>query len=234
MTRVVLPRGAFSANRIGQEPASTIVGLDWWSYLGTDLASSPNMVDDVELAETGTVTFASAYCSPTPGTNYLEPVDVLDVADQTFVFVAKTAQTGGNYSPIITAYPGAVGVFIALGWTYLRIHAAGFGAIGNYSVTETYGNEWGFWSVILDSGHATPIRIKNHTYGATATGGTAAGTRSSTGTQVSIARHTIATFGTFTSDIAFVGRAQSVMTDAELLTCYDSVRFVLAELNVAV
>lgn len=233
MSRIILPTGDFSTNYVGVEPASTITDLDLWAYVNTSVAGSPNLVTDTAMSETGTVVFADEYGTITPGTNYLTPTGLLDVSDQTLMFVARTSQTGGNYSPIITAYAGAVGVFIAIGWTYLRIHVSGFGAIGNYTFSGLYGNEWSFWSVILESGHATPIRVKNWTHDETVTGGTAAGTRSSTGQQLTVAAHTIATFGTFASDVAFVGRAKSIMTDVEIESCYNSVRLSLPEFGIS-
>ena len=232
MTRHILSDGDFSSNFIGVEPDSTIVDLDLWAYLNTSLAASPNMITDTALTQTGAVTFNAGHAGITPAVNYLTPSGLVDVADQTIMFVARTAQTGGNYSPIVTAYPSGVGLFIALGWNYVRVHAAGFGSIGNFVFSGTYGNEWSFWSVTLDSGHATPIRVKNWTHGETVTGGTAAGTRISTGNNLTIAQHTIATFGTFGSDAAFVGRAKSILSDAQGLTCYDSVRLGLEEFGI--
>jgi hypothetical protein len=232
MSRIILPGGDFSTNRVGVEPASTIVDLDLWAYLNTSLAASPNLVTDVALAQTGTVPFSAGYATITPGTNYLSPTGLLDVADQTIMFVVRTSQIGGNYSPVITAYSGGVGLFIAVGWTYLRIHVSGYGAIGNFTFSSTYGNEWSFWSVTLEDGHATPIRVKNWTYNETVTGGTAAGNRSSTGQQLTVAAHTIATFGTFAGDTAFIGRAKSVMSDTEVESCYDSVRLSLPEFGI--
>lgn len=232
MTREILSGADFSGNYIGVEPASTITGLDFWAFLNTDLASSPNMITDTALTQTGTVPFTTGYGTITPGTNYLTPTGLLDVADQTIMFVARTAQIGGNFSPILTAYPGSAGLMVALGWNYVRVHASGFGAIGNFVMSSTFGNEWSFWSVILDSGHATPIRVKNWTHNETATGGTASANRSVLGGQISVAQHTIATTGVFGSDVAFVGRAKSIISDADLLTCYDSVRLSLLEFGI--
>ena len=233
MTRQILSAGDFSANYIGVEPDSTITDLDIWAYLNTGLASSPNMVTDVALTQTGTVVFEDGYATVTPGTNYLTATSYLDVSDQTIMFVARTTQTGGNFSPIITSnYSSTTGIMVALGWTYLRIHAIGFGAIGNYTLSSTFGNDWSFWSVILDSGHATPIRVKNHTHSETSTGGTAAGNRTSTGGVITVAGHTIATTGTFASDIAWIGRAKSILTDDQLTSCYDSVRLGLIDFGI--
>lgn len=232
MTRLILPNGDFSTHHVAVEPASTIVDLDLWAYLNTSLAASPNRVNSATLAETGTVPFSAGYATVTPTTNYISPTGLLDVADQTIMFVARTAQAGGNYSPIISAYAGGVGLFIAVGWTYLRVHGSGLGAITNYSVSSLFGNDWAFWSVIMESGHATPIRIKEWTHNETVTGGTASGSRTNLGQQLTVGGHSIATFGTFAGDVAFVGRAKSILTDAQIESCYNSVRLRLPEYGI--
>ena len=232
MTRLILPNGDFSTNHVAVEPASTIVDLDLWAYLNTSLVDSPNRVNSATLAETGTVPFSAGYATVTPTTNYLAPTGLLDVADQTFMFVVRTDKTGGNFSPIITAYSGSVGLMIGVGWTYLRIHASGLGSIGSYTFSSLYGNDWSFWSVIFENGSATPIQVKNWTHSETVTGGTAAANRVSTGQQLTIAGHSIATTGVFAGDVAFVGRAKSVMTNSQIESCYNSVRLRLPEYGI--
>jgi hypothetical protein len=184
------------------------------------------------LTETGAVDFQPGFAAITPTTNYLAPTGLLDVVNQTFMFVARTDQVGGNFSPIISAYAGGVGLMIAVGWTYLRVHATGLGTIGNYTLSSTFGNEWSFWSVVLEEDAATPVQVKNWTHNETATGGTASGNRGSLGQQLTIGGHSIATFGTFGGDVAFVGRAKSILTDPQIESCYNSVRLALPSFGI--
>lgn len=228
MSRTIYDNADFSANRIAVEPASTITGLSWWTFLGGSLAASKNLVNSTTLTQTGTVPFESNHALITPGTNYLEPPGIVDTINQTFFFVAETDQVGGNFSPIITGYDGAAGLFIGLGWTYARIHASGLGPMSSFIMPATYGNIMSCWSVELEEDHATPIRVKNWTYGTTVTGGTASGNRASLGQQLSVGRNTIATFGTFDARVAFVGRVGSIMTSDEAESCYQSIRYSMA------
>ena len=158
---------------------------------------------------------------------------MLDVADQTFLFVARTQQSGGFWSPIISGYAGGVGLMIGLGWNYARIHPSGLSGLINHVFAGNYGLDWSFWSVVLDSGGAIPITVKNWTFVQTVTGGTASAPRTNLGQQLTLAGHS-ASNGTYASDMAFAAHTPSIMTDDQIAQSYLSVKLQLAGLGMLV
>lgn len=225
--RTVFASGDFAANRIAIEPPA-VTNLDAWQYLRNSAAGSPNLVDATPPTVLGSPVWDDNYVTVTPDVNYLEPVGITDAANCTYMFVARTQQVGGNFSPIVSAYPGASsGFIIALGWNYVRVHATGMGAIGSYVMPATYGLSWAFYSVIMENGASQPIRIKNWTAGVSGNLGTAASSRVSFGGQVRVNGYT-STLGTFSADVALWGRARSIMTPEQIEGYYESAKGQLA------
>lgn len=232
MSRLVFPAGDFSTNRIAAEPP-TDVPFDLWTYLGVAAAASPNLVTDTVMSVVGTPVWSPKHATLTPAVNHLTPTGVLDVADQTFLFVARTQQTGGNWSPIISGYTGNVGLMIGLGWNYARIHPSGLSGLINHVFAGNYGLDWAFWSVVIDSGGATPITVKNWTHNQTVTGGTPSASRANLGQQLTLAGHS-ATNGTFASDQVFAAHSPTIMTNDQIAQSYLSVKLRLADLEMLI
>lgn len=216
----------FATNALAHELLANIPALDLWTYLNST-ANPVNLVNNAPLLQTGTPVRRRTYTQVEPAVSYYTLPNLFDLPTQTFMFVAKMNDVGGNFAPFITAYGGATGLMLGIGSDYLRIHPAGISALLNHSFPSVIGNEYGFWSVILESGATTPIRIKNWTYNLTATGGTSGASRINTGTALTIAGHSIATTGIFKSQGAFIARAGAALSDEHILRCYNNVRTTL-------
>lgn len=234
MSRIILPAPAsFAANRVAVEPASDIV-FELFAYFGGSAAASPNMVDGSVMAVTGSPAWSPSYVSVVPDVSYLTPTGILDTADETIFFVARTAQIGGNFSPVFSAYPAAAGLMIALGDNEIRFHASGFGVAQTFAVAANYGQEFCFWSLTLDSGGAVPVKWKNWTYNQSGTFGTGGATRASLGNQFRVGGYVTGASGIYGSDIAHISKALGACSDAQALSVYDSVRYSLADAAVPI
>lgn len=231
--RTEIDDASYNANSVITEPLSTIAGLDLWAYFNSTNPPT-NLVSDTPLISVGTPARNYAYTTITGAVDYYTAPNCLDATTQTLVFVAKLDKTGGNFAPIFTAYPGAAGLFVGLGYNYIRVHASGFGAIASFQFPSIVGNMWGFYSVTLESGSATPIKAKNWTFNLESTGGTAFASRTTLGGTLSLAQHNIATTGIFPAQIAFGGRATSVLTDAQILSIKSTVEANIAQLGISI
>lgn len=232
MSRIIFPEGNFAVNAIAAEPPLT-VPWDLWAYFGGSAAASPNLVGNTPLAVTGTPVWSEKFVTLTPATNYLTPTGVLDTADREFLLVARTQQTGGNWSPFISAYGGGTGLMIGLGWNQVRMHASGLSALINHVFAGNYHLDWSLISITIDSGAAVPITIRNHTHDQTVTGGTALADRTNTGGQITLGGHS-ALNGTFTGDLAFVGSTPVIPTTDERAQAIKSVRLDFADMGILV
>lgn len=227
MPRIILPSPAAfdAAHTIALEPDPTITNMELWAYLRTSTAESPNMAaNDALLTVTGVPVWSPTFVTLTPGTNFLVPTGVLDTADSTALFVARTPRVGGDFSPIISAYVASAGLMIALGDNEIRFHASGLGTITTFTVPANYGSDFSFWSFAIDSGGAVPVRWKNWTHNVSGTFGTPGASRSVTGTQIYIGGQTFTPTGLYGSDVMFVAKTGATMTDPQIQSCYLSVQ----------
>lgn len=233
MMRTEIADGTYTSNMMFQDVIDDISGLDFWAYFnGTNAAT--NLVTEEALTPVGTPARTYGYTTITPATNYYAIPNCSDAATQTLLFVASLDESGGNFAPIFTAYPGAAGLFVGLGYNYIRVHASGFGAIANYNYTSMVGNYWGFYSVILESGAATPIRVKNWSTNLSASGGTASSSRTTLGGLLSIGQYSIATTGVFPAKLAFAARIKAVATDTQITAIKSVVEANIAQRGISV
>lgn len=231
MPRIILPSPAAfdDAHTLALEPDPTIVNLQLWAYLRQSLAESANMAaGNALLTQTGTPVWSPAFATLTPGTNFLVPTGVLDTSSCTLLFVARTPRVGGDFSPILSAYVASAGLMVALGDNELRCHATGVIPITTIPVPGTYGSDFAFWSVVVESGAAQPFRWKCWTHNVSGTLGSAGASRTVTGTQLYIAGQTSAPTILYQSDLAFVAKSGAAMTDPQILSCHLSVQKELA------
>lgn len=232
MSRIIYPNGSFAGNRVAVEPP-TDVAFSAWAYLGASAAASPNLVTGTAMSETGTPGWQASHVRITPAVNCLTNTGAVDVADQTIMFVARTEQVGGFWSPIISGYAGATGLMVGLGSNYIKLHPPGLSTFLAHSFAGHYGLDWSFWSIVLNAGDAVPIKIKNWTHNQLVTGGNALAARAALGQALTVGGHT-ATSGTYPGDVAQWAHAPIAMTDTQIERSHLAVQMNLASLPVPI